>query len=178
MTAAHSGGMMTSKLIIIVSAIVLSTTVSVSSEGRLPPIAWGEKPAVVIDKPYLCRGPLPIGDSIEVHMCTMSVLGREALVNLYFVDGSYACFEVTMEAEGNDGEEILLEFNGLVDRLEIAVGRPGGRDGTPGGDPRATWLTTSETIRAAVLSTGPVPIIGIVALAGEHHQRIARLVRW
>ena len=146
------------------------------STSRFGTVFWFIPPR--IDKPYLCRGPLLVDDGIEVHMCTMSVLGREALVGLYFVDGSYACFEVTMEAEGSDGEELLLEFNGLVERLEIAVGRTGGRDGTPGGDPRATWLTTDETIRAAVLSTGPVPIIGIVGLAGEHHQRIARLVRW
>ena len=118
---------MTRKIVPICFTIMMWAGFAVCHEGWLPPIAWGEKPTEVIDKPYLCRGPLPVDDGIEVHMCTMSVLGREALVGLYFVDGSYACFEVTMEAEGSDGEELLLEFNGLVERLEIrhSCRRPG-----------------------------------------------------
>lgn len=178
MTAAHSGGMMTRKLVSVFSAVVLSTTVSVSSEGRMPPIDWGETATEVIDKPYLCRGPMAVDDGVEIHVCTMPVLSRDALVNLYFVDGSYACFVVTMEAQSRDGDQVLREFDGLVDRLEAVVGHTGGRDEILDGEPRATWLTQNETIRAAVTWTDQTPLIGIVAMAGEQHQRIAGLVHW
>jgi len=169
---------MTRKLVSIIFAITIFSSFVSASDGLMPPIDWGEAPSDVIDKPYLCRDPLTVEDGIEVHTCTMRVLSRNALVSFYFVDGSYACFEVTMEASGGNGDQILREFNGLVEDLEIEVGQAGGRDAIPDGEPRATWLTEDETIRAAVQWSGSTPLIGIIALAGDHHRRMANLVRW
>ena len=169
---------MTRKLSSIVFTIAIFCAFAVSGDSLIPPVNWGESPAEVIDKPYLCRGPMTVDEGIEVHICTMSILSRDALVSFYFVDGSYACFEVTMEATGSSDDQVLREFDGLVEHLEFEVGRTGGRDAIPDGEPRATWLTTDETIRAAAHMSGPTPVIGIVAMAEKHHRRIAGLVRW
>lgn len=164
--------------VLIAFSTTLLTPFAAAGEGLMPPVFWGETAGEVIDKPNLCHGPLTIGNGIEVHICTMSVLSRDALVSFYFVEGSYACFEVTMEATGRNDEQVLREFDGLVGRLEVEVGHPGGRDSIPDGEPRATWLTRDETIRAAVKRSGSKRLIGIVGMAGGHHKRMANLVRW
>lgn len=165
-----------------IATIVFSIAVVFSSvaagEDAMPSVSWGEVAADVIERPYLCRGPLAVGDGIDVHICTMSVLSRETLVNLYFVDGLYACFELTMETTGLDDDQVLRQFDGLVEHLDIEIGHVARRDSIPNGKPRATWLTEDETIRAAVQWSGSTALIGIVALAETHHERIARLVHW
>jgi hypothetical protein len=166
------------KLITLAFVLVLSAGFAASADDWLPPVEWGVPPDDVISQPYLCKGPLAVDDDVEVHLCTLPVFGREAIVGLYFVDGSYACFQVTMATEGGDADQIRRDFDGVVDHVDRAVGRAGGRDGGPGGEPRATWLTQHETIRAAIQNSGSTPLIGIVGLAPQHHARIARLVSW
>lgn len=169
--------MIRTRTLVFLSTLLLAPF-AVLADGSIPPTEWGGSPADVIDKPYLCRGPMTVDDGVEVHVCTMPVLSRDALVNLYFVDGSYACFEVTMEGRGRDSEQVNREFAGLVDHLEHEVGHTGGRDAVPSGEPRATWLTRDETIRATVQWSGRTPLIGIVAMAEEHHRRIIDLISW
>ncbi len=165
---------------IIVGTFIIAflSSFAAADDHQMPPVSWGEAAADVIDKPYLCRGPLAVGDGIDVHICTMPAFSRDTLVNFYFVDGSYACFEVTMETTGLDGDQVLRVFDGLVEQLDDEIGLVAGRDSVPNGKPRATWLTEDETIRAAVQSSGSTPLIGIVGLAETYHQRIARLVHW
>jgi hypothetical protein len=169
---------MVRKITPLLMALALASVPVFADENWIPPVAWGEPPTEVIEHPYRCRGPMPLDEDIEIHMCNEVVLGHEAVVTLYFVDGDYACFSVTMRALGSSQAQIRHEFDTLVGKLESTVGQPSGRDGTPKGEPRATWLTERETIRAVVESTGGDSLIGIVALADEHHQRVARLVNW
>jgi hypothetical protein len=169
---------MVRKITPLLLALVLVSLPGSADENWIPPVAWGEPAAEVIEHPYHCRGPVALDEDVEIHMCNEVVLGHEAVVTLYFVGGDYACFSVTMRALGSSEAQIRREFDTVVGKLETTVGHPSGRDGSPKGEPRATWLTESETIRAVVESSGGSPLIGIVALADEHHQRVAQLVNW
>ena len=108
---------MTRNTVAIVLTIAIFSSFAATGDDAMPSVAWGEAAADVIDKPYLCRGPLAVGDGIDVHICTMSVLNRETLVNFFFVDGLYACFVVMMESSVLDCDLRLRDFDGLRVRI-------------------------------------------------------------
>lgn len=168
---------MTRKLVPLATAVVLFAVFGTAADEGLPPVEWGDSVVEVIQTPYLCRGPLPVADGVDVHLCTQSVLGREALVSFYFVEGSYACFSVTMTSEAENAELARTEFDSVVRELEAEIG-PSSERVIASGDPVVTWVNGQETIRAAVEVSGSNPLIGIVGFADEHHHRIASLLSW
>jgi hypothetical protein len=151
---------------------------AVANNDPLPPVDWGEPPSEVIERPYMCRGPVEVEDNVEVYTCARTFLGREAMVGLYFVDGSYACFVATMRVPSIDDVAVQRAFDGIVSDLEAEVGPVSDRNGPPDEKPVVTWLNDKETIKATVESVGSSTLIGIVALADGQEPRMARLVRW
>jgi hypothetical protein len=157
--------------------ILLAATLPTGADD-LPSVRWGGSPTEVITAPHLCRGPLEVAEGTELFMCTQSVLEREALVSLYFVDGGYACFSVTMPVHGATAEEARREFDAVVARLQSALSPRGARGDTTGSGAAVTWDLDGETVREAVDATDDTRLIGIVAFADEYRQRVAGLLSW
>jgi hypothetical protein len=159
--------------------VVLLVALSAAADtGDLPPVTWGGSPVEVIAEPHLCRGPLEVDEGVSVHLCTRPVLDHEAIVSLYFVDGAYACFSVTMQTAGATTDQAQREFDEVVDRLEATIGPCSERSGTTTGGSVVTWTANGETVRAVVDPSGTTTLIGIVAFPDGQRQRIARLLSW
>jgi hypothetical protein len=168
--------MMRAAVLTIVLAGMLTAAVTAGASG-LPPVAWGESAREIIETPYLCRGPLPVTAGVDVHQCNQSILGREALVSLYFVDGAYACFSVTMTPSTDSVDQAHDEFDAVVRDLEAVIGPSSSRE-TRSAQPTVTWSAERQTIRAGVATSDANALIGIVGFADEHRHRVAVLVDW